>query len=176
MGTDATSGFTGAGGLTVTGGGVFNLLANSPYSGQTQVDAGSTFALQGAGAIASSSRVVANGTFDVSAITAAGTSIQSLAGSGAVTLGTKDLTITNANDTFAGIISGSGGLTLTGGTQTLSGANNYTGATNAEWRHAARRAANIFGTTSAFNVASAGTFDLGRLQPRRSPRSTMPAW
>ncbi|MGO8080892.1 autotransporter outer membrane beta-barrel domain-containing protein, partial [Rhizobium leguminosarum] len=38
VGTDATSGFSGVGGLTVTGGGVFSLLANSVYTGETQID------------------------------------------------------------------------------------------------------------------------------------------
>ncbi|MGO6848703.1 autotransporter outer membrane beta-barrel domain-containing protein, partial [Rhizobium ruizarguesonis] len=41
VGTDATSGFSGVGGLTVTGGGVFSLLANSIYTGETQIDFGS---------------------------------------------------------------------------------------------------------------------------------------
>ncbi|UZE52251.1 autotransporter family protein [Rhodopseudomonas sp. P2A-2r] len=129
VGADATSVFTGVGGLTVTGGGVFNLLANSPYAGATSIQAGNTLSLQGAGAIASSSRVIADGAFDVSGITAAGTSIQSLAGSGTVALGAKNLTLTNANDLFSGIISGTGGLTVSGGKQTLSGVNTYTGGT-----------------------------------------------
>ncbi|MBY5648459.1 autotransporter outer membrane beta-barrel domain-containing protein [Rhizobium leguminosarum] len=127
VGTDATSGFSGIGGLTVTGGGVFSLLANSIYTGETQIDFGSGLALSGAGAIANSSRVVADGIFNVSA--AAAPTIQSLAGSGSVLLGAQTLTIANANDTFAGVIGGTGGLTVTGGRQTLSGVNTYTGAT-----------------------------------------------
>ncbi|WP_254701361.1 autotransporter family protein [Neorhizobium galegae] len=128
VGTDATSGFSGVGGLTVTGGGgIFNLQANSIYSGETQIDFGSSLALTGAGAVANSSRVVADGTFNVSA--AAAPAIQSLAGSGTVVLGAQTLTITNGNDTFAGVIGGTGGLTVTGGSQTLSGVNTYTGAT-----------------------------------------------
>ncbi|WP_261337343.1 autotransporter outer membrane beta-barrel domain-containing protein [Rhizobium leguminosarum] len=127
VGTDATSGFSGVGGLTVTGGGVFSLLANSIYTGETQIDVGSGLALSGAGAIANSSRVVADGTFNVSA--AAAPTIQSLAGSGSVLLGAQTLTIPNANDTFAGVIGGTGGLNVTGGKQTLSGVNTYTGAT-----------------------------------------------
>ncbi|NKM27914.1 autotransporter outer membrane beta-barrel domain-containing protein [Rhizobium laguerreae] len=127
LGTDAASGFSGVGGLTVIGGGVFNLQANSIYSGETQIDFGSSLALTGAGAVANSSRVVADGTFDVSA--AAAPAIRSLAGGGSVLLGAQTLTITNANDTFAGIIGGTGGLTVTGGSQTLSGVNTYTGAT-----------------------------------------------
>ncbi|WP_445487240.1 autotransporter family protein [Rhodopseudomonas sp. RCAM05734] len=129
VGTDATSAFTGTGGLTVTGGGTFNLLASSSYSGATSIQSGSGLALEGVGAIASSSKVIANGAFDVSGITAAGTSIQSLAGSGTVALGAKNLTLTNANDLFSGVISGTGGLTLSGGKQTLSGVNTYTGGT-----------------------------------------------
>ncbi|MCQ1851203.1 autotransporter family protein [Neorhizobium galegae] len=128
VGTDATSGFSGVGGLTVTGGGgIFNLQANSIYSGETQIDFGSSLALTGAGAVANSSRVVADGTFNVSAATAP--AIRSLAGSGSVLLGAQTLTITNANDTFAGVIGGTGGLTVTGGSQTLSGVNTYSGAT-----------------------------------------------
>jgi fibronectin-binding autotransporter adhesin len=129
VGTDAASGFSGVGGLTVTGGGAFTLQASSIFSGETQVDFGSSLALSGAGAVANSSRVVADGTFSISGVTAASSSIQSLAGSGTVTLGTKTLNITNANDTFAGVIGGTGGLTVTGGSQTLSGVNTYTGAT-----------------------------------------------
>ncbi|MGZ2426290.1 autotransporter family protein [Rhizobium laguerreae] len=127
VGTDATSGFSGVGGLTVTGGGVFSLLSNSVYTGETQIDFGSGLALSGAGAIVNSSRVVADGTFDVSA--AAAPTIQSLAGGGSVLLGAQTLTIANGNDTFAGVIGGTGGLTVTGGSQTLSGVNTYTGAT-----------------------------------------------
>ncbi|MGO6819795.1 autotransporter outer membrane beta-barrel domain-containing protein [Rhizobium brockwellii] len=127
VGTDAASGFSGVGGLAVTGGGVFSLLASSIYTGETQIDFGSGLALSGTGAIANSSRVVADGTFDVSAATAP--TIQSLAGSGSVLLGAQTLTITNANDTFAGVIGGTGGLNVTGGNQTLSGVNTYTSAT-----------------------------------------------
>ncbi|MCQ1810503.1 autotransporter outer membrane beta-barrel domain-containing protein, partial [Neorhizobium galegae] len=58
VGTDAASGFSGIGGLTVAGGGIFNLQANSIYSGETQIDFGSSLALTGAGAVANSSRVV----------------------------------------------------------------------------------------------------------------------
>ncbi|MGO7485595.1 autotransporter outer membrane beta-barrel domain-containing protein [Rhizobium ruizarguesonis] len=127
VGTDAASRFTGIGGLTVTGGGVFSLLANSIYTGETQIDFGSSLALSSAGAVANSSRVVADGIFNVSAATTP--TIQSLAGSGSVLLGAQTLTITNANDTFGGVIGGTGGLTVTGGNQTLSGVNTYTGAT-----------------------------------------------
>jgi T5SS/PEP-CTERM-associated repeat protein len=119
--TVGTLGFTGVGGLTVSGGGTFFLQATNRYAGQTLIESGSTLALQTVGNIAASSGVVANGTFDISAINATGTSIQSLAGSGTVAMGAKSLTLTNANDTFAGAFTGSSGLTLAGGTETLTG-------------------------------------------------------
>ncbi|MGM4892603.1 autotransporter family protein [Tardiphaga sp. 839_C3_N1_4] len=124
----AGAGFSGVGGLTKIGAGTLNLRVSSDYTGPTVIQAG-TLALTGTGSISASSRVVADATFNVSGITAAGTSIQSLAGSGAVALGAKNLTITNANDQFSGIISGTGGLTLSSGMQTLSGVNTYTGGT-----------------------------------------------
>ncbi|WP_160168914.1 autotransporter outer membrane beta-barrel domain-containing protein [Bradyrhizobium sp. Ai1a-2] len=126
-------GLSGVGGLTKIGAGTFTLGAASTYTGETVIQQG-TLALAGPAAsandaLANSSRVVANATFDISAIAGAGSHIKSLAGSGMVTLGAKNLIITNANDTFAGSINGTGGLTLTSGTQTLSGANAYSGAT-----------------------------------------------
>jgi fibronectin-binding autotransporter adhesin len=128
-----TLGFSGIGGLTKIGAGTFTLGAASTYTGETVIQQG-TLALAGPAssaddALASSSRVVANGTFDVSAISGAGSHIQSLAGTGGVNIGAKNLTITNANDLFSGVISGTGGLTVSGGMQTLSGVNTYTGGT-----------------------------------------------
>ncbi|WNV09578.1 autotransporter outer membrane beta-barrel domain-containing protein [Tardiphaga sp. 709] len=125
----AGSGFSGVGGLTKIGAGTLNLRVSSDYTGPTVIQAG-TLALASTGSISASSRVVVDATFNVSGITATSTSIQSLAGSGAVALGAKNLTITDAkNDVFAGVISGTGGLTISGGMQTLSGVNTYTGGT-----------------------------------------------
>ena len=128
VGTDAASALTGVGGLTKTGAGTLSLAANNTYAGETLIQMG-TLALTGAGSIANSSRVVANTTFDISALTGAGTNIRSLSGSGTVALGTKTLTLTNANDTFSGVIGGAGALALSGGTQILTGTNTYGGGT-----------------------------------------------
>jgi fibronectin-binding autotransporter adhesin len=119
---------SGTGAFNQIGTGSTTLTAIETYSGLTTISAG-TLALTGAGSIANSSGVIANGVFDVSGVSAAGTSIKSLSGSGSVALGTKTLTLTNASGNFAGSIGGAGGLTLADGTQTLSGANAYGGAT-----------------------------------------------
>jgi fibronectin-binding autotransporter adhesin len=155
----AGSGFSGVGGLTKTGAGTFTLRTANSYAGPTVIEAG-TLSLASTGSIATSSRVVADGTFNISAISGAGTSVQSLAGGGVVTLGAKNLTITNANDLFSGVIGGTGALTIAGGIQALSGANNYTGATNVNGGTLRAGAANTFSKASAFTVASGGTLDL----------------
>ncbi|WP_244941368.1 autotransporter outer membrane beta-barrel domain-containing protein [Bradyrhizobium yuanmingense] len=153
-------GFSGVGGLTKIGTGTFTLGASSSYTGETVIQQG-TLALAGpAGsaddALANSSRVVANATFDISAISGTASHIKSLAGSGTVAIGTKNLIITNANDTFAGAINGTGGLTLASGTQTLSGGNTYTGATTVTGGTLRAGAAGAFSAVSAY-IADAGT-------------------
>ena len=113
------------------------------------VGSGSTLALATAGSIAASSRVVDNGSFDISGLTGAGTTIQTLAGSGTVATGTKSLTLTNANDTFAGSFTGSGPLTLAAGKETLTGDSSaFTGATTVQ------------GGTLAVNGNLGGTMDV----------------
>jgi fibronectin-binding autotransporter adhesin len=116
---------SGSGGLSQFGGSTLTLTAVNSYSGVTNVAAG-VLVLAGGNTIANSSKVTITGGLDVSA---AGASIKSLSGTGAVALGGQTLTLTSAVDTFSGVISGSGNLVLLSGTQTLTGANTYTGST-----------------------------------------------
>jgi T5SS/PEP-CTERM-associated repeat protein/autotransporter-associated beta strand protein len=150
-------GFQGVGGLTKIGAGILTLSGNDTYTGETLIQAG-TLALTGVGSISDSSRVVANSTFDISGLTGAGTNIQSLAGSGTVTLGAKTLTLTNANDTFAGTFLGSGGLTLASGIETLTGDSSpgFTGITNVNGGTLAGTA-----TLASVNVNNGGTLAPG---------------
>lgn len=123
------------GNLAIASGATQQLYGTNTYTGTTTIVSGGELDLitfgGSDGSIATSSNVIANGFFDITALSA-GTSIKSLAGSGNVNLGANTLTITNGNGTFAGVIddgAAGGGLTLTGGTQTLTGNNTYSGLT-----------------------------------------------
>ena len=158
--TNASDNFAGAiggsGGFTLAAG-TQTLSAVNGYTGATTITAG-TLALAGAGSIANSSGVAVNGTFDISGVSGAGTSIQTLSGSGSVALGTKTLNLTNASGNFAGAIGGSGGFTLAAGTQTLSGVNSYTGLTTiTAGALALSGAGNI---SSSSGVVANGAFDI----------------
>ncbi len=118
---------SGTGSLTEIGAGTLILTNTNTYSGATTINVG-TLALSSGGSISSSSGVTANGTFDITGVTS-GTTISSLAGSGAVELGGNNLVITAGSTEFSGVIGGSGGLEISGGTQTLSGVNTYTNVT-----------------------------------------------
>ncbi|MVT70619.1 autotransporter outer membrane beta-barrel domain-containing protein [Bradyrhizobium pachyrhizi] len=155
---DTFAGVIGGSGALTLAGGTQTLSGANTYSGVTTISAG-TLALAGAGAI-SNSRVVANAAFDISGLTGAGTSVQSLAGSGSVTLGAKTLTLTNASDNFAGAIGGTGGLALTGGTQILSGVNTYSGATTVNGGTLQAGAVNAFSAASAITAGAGTTIDL----------------
>ncbi|MGY4429494.1 autotransporter-associated beta strand protein [Bradyrhizobium sp. F1.13.1] len=123
------------GNVVIANGATQQLYGTNTYTGTTTIASGGELDLinfgGSDGSIATSSNVIANGIFDISALST-GTSIKSLAGSGNVNIGANTLTITNGIGNFAGVIDdggAGGGLTLTGGTQALSGANTYTGAT-----------------------------------------------
>lgn len=127
---DTLSGvLSGSGGFTKIGGGALTLTAANSYTGGTNLTTGN-LVLTGAGSIAGSTSLVDNTVFDFSGITASGTSVQGLAGSGSVLMGSKNLAITGGSGTFSGTISGSGALTVAGGIETLTGSNSYSGGTN----------------------------------------------
>ncbi|MGL4666525.1 MAG: autotransporter outer membrane beta-barrel domain-containing protein, partial [Saezia sp.] len=158
-------GIIGSGGLTIANG-AQTLSAISIYTGVTQVDAGAQLNLAQAGEISYSSKVIADGTFDIAAATS-GASVISLAGGGVVNLGAQTLTLTSAEDTFSGSISGTGGLTITGGTEVLSGVNSYNGKTTIRANLNNRTLGTLaVGNTNALSAASAyevqiwGTLDL----------------
>jgi uncharacterized protein with beta-barrel porin domain len=145
-----TAGFTefsgtiaGTGGLEIAGG-TQTLSGVNTYSNATQIDAGATLALKGAGSIANSLYVAfspggSTNRFDISQTTS-GASVAGLfdpTGIGVVSLGSKTLTITNNVGPFNGVIAdggiggGTGGnLTIaSSGLATFGGANTYTGLT-----------------------------------------------
>jgi autotransporter-associated beta strand protein len=135
---------SGAGALTVGGGGRLTLSADNTYTGPTTINPGTLLSLVNVGSIASSSGLVDNGTFDISTIRG-GSAITTLSGNGVVSLGPATLTLTGASGSFSGTISGSGGLTVAGGTQTLTGINTYDGGTT------------LSGGTLVVGVAAVGT-------------------
>lgn len=149
------------GSITVTntgsGGAVVFSNANT-YTGTTTINNGATLALSGAGSIALSSGVIANGTFDISN-TNSGASIQALSGGGTIALGSQNLAITNAAGAFSGTVGGSGGLSISGGSQVLSGVNGYTGSTSIGT--GATLALSSTGSIATSNgVINSGTFDI----------------
>ncbi|MGV3653585.1 MAG: autotransporter outer membrane beta-barrel domain-containing protein, partial [Noviherbaspirillum sp.] len=147
----------GSGGLTIAGG-AQTLSGATYHTGATSIAEGAWLSLSGTGGIANSFRLVDDGVFDISA-SAAGASIQSLAGSGAVLLGDQTLTLTNASDVFTGTIVGSGGLTIAGGAQTLSGATYHTGATSIG-EGASLSLSGSGGIANSFRLVDDGVFDI----------------
>jgi autotransporter-associated beta strand protein len=83
-------------------------------------------------ATAAGAAITNNGVVNITGITAAGTSIGSLSGTGSVNLGANDLTLgaLGLNDLLSGDITGSGSLIKTGiGNLTLTGNSSYSGRT-----------------------------------------------
>jgi autotransporter-associated beta strand protein len=127
-------------GLAKLGPNTLTITGAHTYTGGTTV-VGGTLALSGAGSLPATGAVHLAGStaFDISGISAASTSVGSLAGvaGSSVALGSKNLNVGGNNTTtsFAGDISGTGGsLTKSGtGTLTLLGANNtYDGGTTVQ--------------------------------------------
>ena len=125
------------GALSKTGAGTLTLTANNTHTGGITISAGG-IALSGSGALADSEAInlAASGTsFDISAISASGQTIASIAGASgsSIALGSKTLTVggDNTSTTFSGSLGGTGGaLVKTGsGTLTLDSGNTYTGTT-----------------------------------------------
>lgn len=128
--TDALTGTPGGLAVIDSGiGGALTLAGVNTYTGATSTAAGATLALSGSGSIATSSDLIDNGVFDISALTDGGAAITSLDGSGSVVLGGNNLALTAAAGTFDGVIGGSGQFDLNGGTEILNGVNTYTGGT-----------------------------------------------
>jgi len=125
------------GSLIVQGAGTQTLYNANTYTGSTTISAG-TLALSGFGSIADSSGVIIDGTFDISQISGATTSVASLSGTGTISAGLRDLVLSGATTTtFSGVmqdggIGGGTGANLIRegtGTQILAGTNTYTGLT-----------------------------------------------
>ena len=151
---------TGTGGVTLLGGNE-TLSGVNTYTGVTTISGG-TLAVAGNSTLSASSKVVDNGSLDISSVGGsagtATTSIISLSGSGSVLLGPKALVLTGAADTFSGIISGSGGLTINGGVETLTGVSSYTGTTTVSAGTLALSGAGSLSSSGI--VADSGVFDI----------------
>ncbi len=157
-----TAVISGTGELADAGTGTVTLSAVNTYTGTTAIDGLATLALLNGGSIATSSGVVANGTFDISG-NGGNTTIGSLTGSGGqVNLGVNTLIVT-ATGSFTGTLGASGdsgGFTVNSGTQTLSGVTgNYEGATTIASSAGLLLTSGTNISTSSGVVAN-GTFDI----------------
>jgi fibronectin-binding autotransporter adhesin len=152
---------SGAGGLTLnSSGGTTTLSAVNTYSGATTITAG-TLQLDLADAIASSSHlnIGASGTLNLNNNNNA---INTLLGSGAITLGSGNLSITQGEDqTFSGAISGTGNITKAGANQlTLSGNNNYSGSTTVSAGILSIGSTTGLGNTTSTTVSDGAALDI----------------
>ncbi len=119
---------SGTGSVTQSGSGTLTFQTAQTYSGATNINSGTTVALQDLGSLVNSS-IADSGTFDITGITASGTTIASLSDTGTVVTGAKTLTISNGAGAFTGSLTGTAGLTISGGTETFNTAQTYTGTT-----------------------------------------------
>ncbi|WP_029004309.1 autotransporter domain-containing protein [Azorhizobium doebereinerae] len=156
----------GTNGLNKTDYGTLRLGGVNGYTGLTTISQG-TLALVGAGDISASSGLLANGTFDISGISGAGATVQTLSGTGAVALGDKVLTLAGAAGTFFGNLTGTGGLTIAAGNETLAGNNSYSGTTTI-----AAGATLVAGSSGALSAGSGFAVD-GTLQLSGSYSNTV---
>lgn len=117
--TDANTGYggviSGTGGLEFTQGQNFLGGANT-YSGATQIDSGASLLLLSNGSLANS-EVHNAGTFDLSQLGAASTTIGGISGAGTLNLDSKTLNLAAAQGSFEGTLNGSGTLNIAGGQQ-----------------------------------------------------------
>ncbi|MCJ8355382.1 autotransporter domain-containing protein, partial [Novacetimonas hansenii] len=181
-------------GATTIGSGTALLLASASTLGET--DGSSSQA-----SIASSSRVVDNGIFDISlnstvasntsdtnsdsnndtqwTIAASSTAITSLAGNGVVSLGSQNLLLTDASDTFSGTITNDsianqqlGAQTDTvGGSLTLAGGHETLTGVNTYTGGTTIEAGTLTGTTASFG--SGAIVDNGTLDIDQSTNGTL---
>ena len=142
------------------GTGTLTLSGIHTYTGGTNI-LGGILALSGAGSLANTSAVTANGTFDISSITPSSSTIGALNGNGAVALGAKNLTFGNGtSSTFSGVISGSGALTKAGtGIQTLTAIQTYTGTTNIQAGTLALTSTASIASSAGVQLSTGGVFD-----------------
>ncbi|RZL60821.1 MAG: autotransporter outer membrane beta-barrel domain-containing protein [Variovorax sp.] len=163
---DFAGAIEGAGSVRKATADTMTLRGVSSYTGGTQIAAG-TLALADNGALASTGAVAvdAGATFDFAALSAGGTVIGNLSGSGQVRMGSKALTVGGAGtSTFSGAIDGSGDLVKQGsGTQTLSGATLHGGDTRIEQGTLALAGAAALASGRALAVQSGGTFDIAAI-------------
>ena len=122
---------SGPGGLAQIGDGALTINTAQVYAGSTVIAPNATLFLTGAGDLSRSSGVEADGTFDISGVTASSVGINKLFGNGDVEIGSKTLVVAGNGGVFSGILSDGGnhgGLTVLGD-QVLNGVVSLTGTT-----------------------------------------------